>query len=277
MVWIAAIVDLFVLQVLGLRVVLLLHVLELLGLFLVELLHFLRIGIRLALDLLLLLHLFLFELLAFGVLLQAQFFELLLLLLLVLRIRGSGRTRVWRTVVVATICGRVRWRLILRRNTGRRLIRARSVGIRGVVDGLTRTRRVVVDRRLACLDWATGGVGRFRLNRRDGASNGGDAHVASRSGGRARSGLWRHLVILRDGERTAAVCTDSGLLALDRNRRWRRRSLGHDGAGRESRRRANCGRTACADEGLARRSDGGSASGDASVHDVALVDTNDVA
>src|SRR5579863_6882625 len=99
-------IVLAVLQSLRLAVVLLLHVLELLCLLLVELLYFLRIWVRVALNLLLFLHLFLFEPLAFGVLLSAQAFELLLLLLLSLRVgRDRGRrTRVGRTVVVAAIC-----------------------------------------------------------------------------------------------------------------------------------------------------------------------------
>src|ERR1700684_809560 len=91
LIWVAALSGLFVLQGLGLRVVLLLHGLELLGLFLVELLYLLRVRIGLALDFLLLGDLALFELLALGVLLGAQLVELLLVLLIELRIaRGNG-------------------------------------------------------------------------------------------------------------------------------------------------------------------------------------------
>ena len=86
MIWVAALGGLFILQGLGLRVVLLLHGLELLGLFLVELLYLLRVRIGLALDFLLLGDLALFEPLAFGVLLRAQLVELLLMLLIELRI-----------------------------------------------------------------------------------------------------------------------------------------------------------------------------------------------
>ena len=91
MIWVDAFGGLFVLQGLGLRVVLLLHSLELLGLFLVELLHPLSVRIWLALDFLLLRDLALFELLSLGVLLGAQLVELLLVLLIQLRVaRGNG-------------------------------------------------------------------------------------------------------------------------------------------------------------------------------------------
>ncbi len=163
LIWVAALGGLFVLQGLGLRVVLLLHGLELLSLFLVELLHLLSVRIWLALDFLLLGNLSVFELLALGVLLRAQLVELLLVLLVELgtACRQGSRSRVWRTIVEVAVRRSVGLRLIRGWSAWRRLIWTRSVRVHSVVHGLDRA-RVVVQRRLT---GTYGRVGRLRWNR----------------------------------------------------------------------------------------------------------------
>lgn len=304
--------SLSVLQSLRLGVVLALHVLELLGLFLIELLYLLLVRVRLALDFLLLLNLALFQFLAFGVLLSAQLFKLLLLLLLHLRVgdRNVVGTIVWRATIEVTVvpCRRAGLRLIriliLRSNAGRRLIWTRGVGIRGIVDGLavvhglswTRSvvvhgglvrnrlpsaRRVVFEARLTGLTGTAGGVSRLGLNRRDGASDRRDTHVVSRrAGGGPGCGLrWRRreLAILCASDRTASVGLDGGFLAVDGDRSGRRRSLRDDGARSDGGRRTDGCRATSADKGLAIGSDRGSAGDDARLHDFALIDADEVA
>ena len=184
----------------------------------------------LLLNLLLLLDLLLLDALALPVLLQAELFQLLLMLLIELRVHSRARAAVvgpggWRTVVIrlisAIVCRWITGLITLRRWAGvvvsRRLVRiALHIGLRlSRVVGTWRPIRIILNVRLllprtiaAVVLYRAGPVGLDALRH---VGIGGWCDLDVRTGLLRVLGL--HLTHLRDGWRPAAIGLN-GLLLL---------------------------------------------------------------
>lgn len=247
--------------------------------------------ILLFLDLLLLLHLLLFDSLPLTILLLAQVFDFLLVLLIQLWVHGrshllarrrrpvvvTARVRIVPTVVpvvvpIAIILaravlanrivgdGRRAIRVVLHR---RRLIRP--------VRGIALVARIRVRRGIRLVGLIRPIFDRVAaiVLRHDFSRRRSDANVRARV-------LRFHLALLRDADGAPSIRLNGLLLPCERHRRGRRRRLGNNRTRGELSSRADSGFAACSQNAALLRHNGGAGRCDAS-RDVTLVDAHHVA